>query len=61
MKNIEFKKDMNNIVGYSMGFLEGVNGGKKIFLSNLGKATIERLKEFIDSYARTDPQMLHHI
>lgn len=57
----QFKRDMDNIVDYSMGFLDGIQGGKKIFLSNLGKATIERMKEFIDSYARIDPEMLHHI
>jgi len=57
----QFKKDMKNIMEYSFGFLEGVESGKKIFLNNMGKAVVERLKEFIDSYARTDPQMLHHI
>ena len=57
----QFKKDMDNIVKYSMGFLEGVEGGKQVFLNNLGKQTIEALKEFIDTNARIDPAALQHV
>ena len=28
----QFKKEMNNIVNYSVGFLEGVQKGKTVFL-----------------------------
>ena len=30
-----FTKQMNNIVNYSLGFLEGVDRGKKIFFDKL--------------------------
>jgi hypothetical protein len=32
-----FTKQMNNIVKYSFGFLEGVDRGKKIFFDRLGQ------------------------
>lgn len=57
----QFMKDMNNIIDYSLGFLEGVESGKRLFLDNLGKSTIDAMKEFIDSVARVDKEMLHHV
>jgi hypothetical protein len=57
----QFKKDMNNIVNYSIGFLEGVQRGKTVFLKTLGMETVEIMKEFIDSNARVNPEMLHHV
>jgi hypothetical protein len=59
--SMQFKKDMNNIVDYSVGFLEGVHRGKTVFLKTLGLETVELMKEFIDSNARVNPEMLHHI
>jgi hypothetical protein len=58
---MQFKKDMNNIVDYSVGFLEGIHRGKTVFLKTLGLETVELMKEFIDSNARVNPEMLHHI
>ena len=57
----EFKKDMDNIAKYSIGFLEGLELGKSEFMHNLGLDTIEVLKQFIDSNARTDPRLLSHM
>jgi hypothetical protein len=57
----QFKKEMNNIVSYSVGFLEGVQKGKTEFLRVVGLETVELMKEFIDSNARVNPEMLHHI
>jgi len=57
----QFKKEMTNIVDYSMGFLEGIQRGKTVFLKTLGLETVELMKEFIDSNARVNPDMLHHI
>ena len=57
----KFQKDMDNILEYSLGFLDGVKAGKKIFLDNLGASTIVAMKEFIDSMARVDPEMLQHV
>jgi hypothetical protein len=52
---------MNNIVGYSLGFLDGIGSGKKEFLDNLGANTLETMKSYIDTMAKVDPAMLHHI
>lgn len=59
--NTMFKKDMKNIIDYSIGFLDGVQGGKKAFLNMLGMETVELMKEYIDSNARVNPAMLHHV
>jgi hypothetical protein len=57
----KFKKEMNNIVNYSFGFLDGVQKGKTSFLRSLGVNTVEIMKQFVDSNARVNPEMLHHI
>jgi hypothetical protein len=56
-----FAKDMNNIMNYSIGFLEGVQRGKTQFMHSVGVETIELLKEFVDANARVNPEMLHHV
>jgi hypothetical protein len=56
-----FRKDMNNIMNYSIGFLEGVHRGKNQFLHTVGVETVELLKEFLDSSARVNPEVLHHV
>lgn len=56
-----FKKDMKNIMDYSIGFLEGVQSGKTKFLNNLGLMTKEILEEYIDTNARVNPKALHHV
>lgn len=57
----QFFREMNNIVEYSMGFIDGVRDGKKKFLDSIGASTIETLKNYIDTMARVDEQMLHHV
>lgn len=57
----KFARDMKNVIDYSLGFLDGIQNGKTQFLNNLGKNTIEVLKQYIDTMARVDPQMLHHV
>lgn len=57
----QFAKDMKNIINYSVGFLDGVKMGKKQMLHNIGLLTVERFKDFVDSTARMNPEMLHHI
>lgn len=52
---------MNNIIGYSLGFIDGVGLGKKEFLDSIGASTLETMKNYIDTMARVDPAMLHHI
>jgi hypothetical protein len=57
----KFTKDMNNIVKYSEGFLDGVQKGKVVFFKGLGLKTVELLKQYVDSNARANPQALHHV
>lgn len=57
----KFMRDMNNIMDYSIGFMDGIQRGKTKFLDNLGKNSVQVLKEYIDSMARVDPQILHHV
>lgn len=57
----QFRKEMNNIVEYSLGFLDGINNGKSLFLRNLGMSIKEVLEFFVDSNAKMDPQALHHV
>jgi hypothetical protein len=56
-----FQKQLDNMVEYSFGFLEGVESGKKIFLDNLARGTVEGLKLYIDAIARSNPQAMHHV
>jgi hypothetical protein len=57
----QFMKDLMNIVGYSEGFLDGVQLGKSKFFKHVGAGVKEKLEEFIDSNARVNPQALHHV
>lgn len=57
----QFYKDMNNIIEYSLGFVEGVRNGKNAFLRNIGKEIKQVAQEYIDSIARTNPMQLHHV
>jgi hypothetical protein len=61
VNDAKFMHDMKNIMDYSIGFMDGVGRGKTQFLENLGKSSIEAIKEYIDSMARVDNQMLHHV
>jgi hypothetical protein len=56
-----FKKQMNNIVKYTEGFIEGAEKGKRVFLKKLGSAVKEVLENFIDSNARVSSESLHHV
>ena len=57
----QFTKEMNNIVEYSLGYLDGVKAGKTVFFKNLGLNVKEVLEKYIDSNARVNPQALNHI
>lgn len=56
-----FSKDLKNAMDYSIGFLEGAKIGKTLFLKGLGDNLSEVLKQYIDSNARANPEMLHHV
>lgn len=55
------EKTIMNVIDYSIGFLDGAQRGKKIFLDNLGKSTIHILGQYIDSEARANKSALHHV
>lgn len=56
-----FIKQMNNLISYSQGFLDGAKAGMPLFLATVGEKTKEILEMFIDSNARANPDALHHI
>jgi hypothetical protein len=56
-----FYRQMNNLVKYSAGFLEGAAKGKTLFLRSIGENTKEILESFIDSNARANSEMMHHV
>jgi hypothetical protein len=61
INNIQFKKDMKNIIEYSEGFLDGTKAGKTLFFRNLSIEVKNILEQFIDSNASVSPQTLHHM
>jgi len=56
-----FSKEMNNIVDYAIGFLDGAQKGKTVFLKNLGVGTIETMAKYVDVSARGNPAALQHV
>lgn len=56
-----FLKTMNNVVGYSVGFVEGAQQGKRLMLDTLGKGVIEALARYVDVNAKMNPRALHHM
>ena len=61
VNTLSFEKQMKNIVDYSMGFIDGAQKGKNLFLQNLGRETVVALSNYVDVSAKSDPQALHHI
>lgn len=57
----EFMREMNNLVSYANGFIDGVQVGKKDLLDQLGPELQTLLEEYIDANARQNPQALHHV
>jgi hypothetical protein len=56
-----FDKQMNNIVQYAFGFLDGAQQGKTVFLKNLGAGTIDAMAKYVDVSARGNPAALQHV
>ena len=56
-----FMKEMNNLIAYSEGFLDGAKIAKTKMLKNLGVAVKELAEQYIDAMARMDPESLHHV
>ena len=61
MNTKSLEKIIGNAIDYSVGFLDGAQKGKSIFLKNLGNSVVGILKDYVDVEARSNPQALHHI
>jgi hypothetical protein len=61
IKNDELSKILQNTVFYSDGFLQGIDLNRVEFNKILGGYAAEALGGYIDSKARTNPSMLHHV
>lgn len=57
----QFAREMNNLVSYSLGFIEGIGIGKPLFFATVGEKAKEILSASIDSMARQSPETLHHV
>lgn len=57
----QFDKEINNLMEYSIGFLEGAKRGKVELLRQVGERTKDLLGQYLDSSARTNPALLHHV
>ncbi len=57
----QFVRDITNAIDYSVGFMDGVEIGKNLFLKNFGIRLVEIMNSYIDSNARVDPAMLQHM
>jgi hypothetical protein len=57
----QFESQVSNIIKYSMGFLDGVQKGKSVFLKNLGAGTIQAMAAYVDVSAKGNPNALHHV
>lgn len=57
----QFMKQMNGVINYSLGFVEGIQRGKTAFFAKFGASVSEILQEYIDSNARANPSLLHHV
>jgi hypothetical protein len=57
----DFISKLNGLTDYSIGFIDGIELGKPVFMNNFGESVVESLKDFIDTNARVNPRALHHV
>lgn len=57
----KFKKQMNNLVAYSNGFIDGAIASKPQMLQQLGAQVQDVISNYIDMIATANPQGLHHV
>lgn len=56
-----FVKQMNNLVSYANGFIDGAVKSKDALSAIVGQAASESLSNYIDSLAMSNPAILHHV
>jgi hypothetical protein len=61
MDSKQFQKELNNIMQYSTGFIEGIQKGKSAFYLGLAPKIAEMASQFVDVNSRMSPELLHHI
>jgi hypothetical protein len=61
MDSRQFQKEINNIMQYSTGFLDGVQKGKSAFYMELAPKIAELASQFVDVNSRMSPELLHHV
>jgi hypothetical protein len=61
MDSKQFQREINNIMQYSTGFLDGVQKGKTAMYMSLAPKISELASQFIDINAKMSPALLHHI
>jgi hypothetical protein len=57
----KFINDMNSIIEYSFGFIDGAKKATPVFLQNLGSLIQQKMGEYVDVMARLEPQKLKHV
>ena len=57
----DFNKAMNDAIGYSKGFIAGVEANELFFNQQLAEIIKEAFYKYLDSTARLDPDSLHHV
>ncbi len=61
MDSKQFQKEINNIMEYSAGFVQGIEKGKSALYMQLAPKIAELASQFIDVNAKMSPELLHHI
>lgn len=61
MDDKKFMRELNNIVAYANGFLEGAQIGKPNLLRNVGESLKLAAAAYIDSSASVNPASLQHV
>jgi hypothetical protein len=56
-----FMKEIQNVLAYSSGFVDGVKSGKISFLEQFSDHAIESAGEYFDASARVNPAGLQHM
>lgn len=56
-----FVKQINNVIQYGIGFIDGAQLAKKDLLAGVGLEVKELLAQYIDANARMNPEALHHV
>ena len=56
-----FDRQMKNLINYGLGFVDGVEMGKKDLLETVGSEIKSLLEQYVDSVARMNPDSLHHV